>query len=117
MKNDDLMDRGRRLREERKRLGIDNQEHLAEILGVRKNSVSRFEKHNAPLGTDLLDILKEHGFDVDYILWGRVASDPIDADLTEDEQQLLSIFRKTKADMRIGLLSMAKAYADQFPAE
>ena len=118
MKNDDFHDRGRRLREERKRLGMDSQDDLAEILGVKKNSIVRYEKHNAPMDTNQLDILKDHGFDVDYILWGRVASDPIDdADLTEDEQQLLSLFRKTKADMRIGLLSMAKAYAEQFPEE
>lgn len=37
MKNDDLNTRGTRLRDERKRLGIQTQEELAEILGVKKN--------------------------------------------------------------------------------
>ncbi len=46
MKNDDLNTRGTRLRDERKRLGIQTQEELAEILGVKKNSIGRFEKHN-----------------------------------------------------------------------
>jgi DNA-binding XRE family transcriptional regulator len=36
MKNDDLNTRGTRLRDERKRLGIQTQEELAEILGVKR---------------------------------------------------------------------------------
>ncbi|MDR8085519.1 XRE family transcriptional regulator, partial [Acinetobacter baumannii] len=47
MKNDDLSTRGSRLRDERKRLGFNNQEDLADILNVKKNSVVRYEKHNA----------------------------------------------------------------------
>jgi len=115
MKNDDIFDRGRRLREERKRLGMDSQDSLAEILGVKKNSIVRYEKHNAPLDTDQLDILKAHGFNIDYVLWGITTKNSVSADLSEDEQQLLSVYRNTKKDMRVGLLSMAKAYAEQFP--
>jgi DNA-binding XRE family transcriptional regulator len=61
MKNDDLNTRGTRLRDERKRLGIQTQEELAEILGVKKNSIGRFEKHNEPLNTDYLDKLEAEG--------------------------------------------------------
>lgn len=49
MKNDDFLNRGERLKEERKRLDIKTQDELAEILGVKKNSVVRYEKHNDPL--------------------------------------------------------------------
>lgn len=114
MKNDDFLDRGRRLREERKRLGMDSQDSLAEILGVKKNSIVRYEKHNAPLDTNQLDILKDHGFDVDFILWGTSHKYPVSTDLTDEESQFLTLYRKTKPEMRIGLVTMAKAYAEQF---
>lgn len=39
MKNDDLLNRGERLKEERRRLGINTQDELAEIMNVKKNSV------------------------------------------------------------------------------
>ena len=70
MKNDDLSDRGERLKEERRRLGMNTQDELAEILNVKKNSVVRYEKHNAALDTDQLDLLEDHGFNIAYILWG-----------------------------------------------
>lgn len=67
MKNDDFETRGTRLRDERKRLGIQTQEELAEILGVKKNSIGRFEKHNEPLNTDYLDKLETHGFNIHFM--------------------------------------------------
>lgn len=36
MKNDDFLNRGERLKEERKRLDIKTQDELAEILGVKR---------------------------------------------------------------------------------
>ncbi|KXO86192.1 alpha/beta hydrolase [Acinetobacter venetianus] len=112
MKNDDLSTRGSRLREERKRLGLNNQEDLAEILAVKKNSVVRYEKHNAPLDTDQLDLLEDHGFNIPYILWGHVEIQS--SDLTEDEEKLIQLYRQTKEDMRPGLISLIETYANQF---
>lgn len=40
MKNDDLSTRGSRLRDERKRLGFNNQEDLADILNVKRTQLS-----------------------------------------------------------------------------
>ncbi|MDR6540140.1 plasmid maintenance system antidote protein VapI [Acinetobacter bereziniae] len=52
-------------------MGIVTQDELAEIIGVAKNSIGRFEKHNESLNTDYLDCLQERGFDIQYILWGN----------------------------------------------
>ncbi|MBP8005477.1 MAG: XRE family transcriptional regulator [Acinetobacter sp.] len=112
MKNDDLSTRGSRLRDERKRLGFNTQEELAEILLVKKNSVVRFEKHNAPLDTDQLDLLEDHGFDISYILWGTM--DIQSSEFTEDETRLIQLFRQTREEMRPGLLSLIETYANQF---
>lgn len=112
MKNDDFSTRGSRLKEERKRLGIVTQDELAEIIGVAKNSIGRFEKHNEPLNTDYLDRLQERGFDIQYILWGT--KDIKINDLSNEELKLLSLYRQTREEMREGLVSIVETYANQF---
>lgn len=112
MKNDDLNTRGNRLRDERKRLGIETQDELAEILGVKKNSIVRYEKHNAALDMDQLDLLEDHGFNVAYILWGR--TEIVDSNLSEEETKLLGFYRQTREEMRGGLVAIAETYANQF---
>lgn len=110
--NDDLNTRGTRLRDERKRLGIQTQEELAEILGVKKNSIGRFEKHNEPLNTDYLDKLEAHGFNIHFILWGE---QPVKSgELSEAEVKLIELYRQTREEMRGGLVSLIETYANQF---
>lgn len=112
MKNDDLNTRGTRLRDERKRLGIQTQEELAEILGVKKNSIGRFEKHNEPLNTDYLDKLEAHGFNIHFILWGEK---PVKSgELSDTEVKLIELYRQTREEMRGGLVSLIETYANQF---
>ena len=112
MKNDDFSSRGSRLRDERKRLWILTQDELAEILNVKKNSIVRYEKHNAPLDTDQLDLLEDHGFNIPFILWGR--GEIQSSDLTDDESKLVQLYRQTKEDMRPGLMSLVDTYANNF---
>jgi transcriptional regulator with XRE-family HTH domain len=114
MKNDDLNTRGNRLRDERKRLGILTQDELAEILGVKKNSVVRYEKHNAALDMDQLDLLEDHGFNVPFILWGK--TEVTEDSLSEDETKLLDCYRQTREDMRSGLVALAETFSNQFKA-
>ncbi|EXG33061.1 transcriptional regulator [Acinetobacter pittii] len=112
MKNSDFSNRGERLKEERKRLGIGTQDELAEILNVKKNSVVRYEKHNAALDTDQLDLLEDHGFNIPYILWGTI--DVNTSDLEENESKLIQLYRQTREEMRPGLVSIVETYANQF---
>ncbi|WP_032881571.1 helix-turn-helix transcriptional regulator [Acinetobacter sp. WC-323] len=112
MKNDDLSSRGSRLRDERRRLGFNNQEDLADILKVKKNSIVRYEKHNAALDTDQLDLLEDHGFNIPYILWGM--NELENSEFTEDETKLIQLYRQTKEDMRPGLISLIETYATNF---
>ncbi|MHA3078855.1 helix-turn-helix domain-containing protein [Acinetobacter sp. ANC 5502] len=112
MKNDDLNTRGNRLRDERKRLGIETQDELAEILGVKKNSIVRYEKHNAALDMDQLDLLEDHGFNVAYILWGR--TETVNSNLSEEETKLLDFYRQTREEMRGGLVAIVETYAKHF---
>lgn len=111
MKNDDLSGRGSRLREERKRLGINTQDELAEMIGVKKNTIVRFERHNDAMNTDQLDKLEDCGFDIGYILWGKRSN--LDVTMTHDEEKLLSIFRELDDAAKAGLLVIAETYAQQ----
>ncbi|RFF22773.1 helix-turn-helix domain-containing protein [Acinetobacter sp. JW] len=113
MKNDDFFNRGERLKEERKRLDIKTQDELAEIIGVAKNSISRYEKHNAPLSTDQLDKLEDHGFDISFILWGRRKEQLNVDDLPEDEAKLLNLYRSLGYEAKKGLLLIAETYVQQ----
>ena len=113
MENDDFFNRGERLKEERKRLGIKTQDELAEILGVRKNSVVRYEKHNDPLTTDQLDKLEDHGFNIAYILWGTMEFKH--SELDEVEAQIIQLYRQTQEEMRPALMALIETYTKQFP--
>ena len=112
MKNDDLSDRGERLKEERRRLGMNTQDELAEILNVKKNSVVRYEKHNAALVTDQLDLLEDHGFSIAYILWGT--TEVKNSELSDDEVKLIQLYCQTREEMRQGLVSLVETYSNQF---
>ena len=112
MKNDDFSNRGERLKEERRRLGMNTQDELAEILNVKKNSVVRYEKHNAALDTDQLDLLEDHGFNIAYILWGT--TEVKNTELSEQEVKLVELYRQTREEMRHGLVSLVETYANQF---
>ena len=113
MKNDDLNNRGTRLRDERKRLGINTQDELAEILKVKKNSIVRYEKHNAPLDMDQLDLLEDHGFNIPFILWGTLELKK--SELDDNENKLIQLYRDTRPEMRAGLMSLVETFHTQFP--
>lgn len=113
MENCDLLSRGERLKEERKRLGIKTQDELAELLGLTKNSIGRFEKHNDPMTTDHLDTLEDHGFDISYVLWGQRKDELKTVDLPEDEKRLLNLYRSIGNDAKKGLLLIAETYVQQ----
>lgn len=116
MKNDDFFNRGERLKEERKRLGIKTQDELAEKLGVGKNTVWRYEKHNDPMTTDHLDKLEDYGFDIVYLLWGKRWSEKNDDvfGLSEEEQRIITAYRNTRNEMQAGLVAIVESFAGQY---
>lgn len=111
MINGDLT-RGERLKFERERLKIGTQEDLAKLLGKSKNSVIRYEKHNDALNADDFLCLHQHGFDVQYLIFGTRAD--MAAGLTDDEAVFVSVLRQVAADKRAALLDLVKTYAKHF---
>ena len=61
---------GKRLREERKRLGL-TQTELAEAGGIRRVTVYLYEKGDRTPTVEFLDRLRSHGVSFEYVLWGE----------------------------------------------
>lgn len=64
------MDFGKRLREERARLGL-SQQAFAELGGVKRVSQLLYEQGDRVPDVLYLDNLKKHGVDVPYLLFGQ----------------------------------------------
>jgi len=75
---------GKRLADERKRLGL-SQQSVADSLGISRSSVAMIETDRAPLEANRLVLLSEFGFDYVYLLTGQparlVAGDMLDWEL------------------------------------
>lgn len=61
---------GKRLAEERKRLGL-SQSAFADLIGVSFSSQRRYEDGRSSPDTLYLDSLRKHGVDVEYVISGR----------------------------------------------
>ena len=105
--NDKFLERGARLKAERKRLKL-TQPSVAELLDVAVGSVVRYEKQGDPLNQNQLLSLDEAGFDTFYITYGKRA-----VSLSDEEFEIINAYRSLKDEARLGLVGMAKAYATQ----
>jgi transcriptional regulator with XRE-family HTH domain len=75
MKVNDMSEMGSRLREERKRLGM-NQTDFAKAIGVHLNTQSRYEKGDRDPDTAYLSAIAKAGVNVAYVLTGEKGEDP-----------------------------------------
>ena len=64
--NDKFLERGNRLKAERKRLKL-TQPAMGELLGVAVGSIVRYEKQGDPLNQNQLMALQDVGFDTFYL--------------------------------------------------
>lgn len=85
------MTTGKRLKEERERLGF-NQTDFAAIGGVGRKSQFNYEDDERKADTSYLAAIAEVGADVRYIVTGK-REGPAPEALSPDERELLSLFR------------------------
>jgi len=97
---------GERLREERERIDL-NQEQLGAIGGVKKLAQFNYENNKRAPDTDYLVQIAKIGIDVNYVLFGTRANNA----LTDEEQQLLAAFRAAPPAMRQFMLQGANVTA------
>ena len=104
--NDKFLERGARLKSERKRLKL-TQPAMGELLDVAVGSIVRYEKQGDPLNQNQLTVLQDAGFDTFFVTFGVRFTE-----LSEDEHQIISAYRCLKDDStKLGFVGMAKAYA------
>ncbi|QBC43586.1 helix-turn-helix domain-containing protein [Iodobacter fluviatilis] len=104
----DMISVSRRLKEERKRLGL-SREIAAKALGVSVTSLYTYEGNRVTPPVSVLIPLAKLGADVQYIVTGERAT----ALLSPEEQQMISALRAATPSVRTALLSMAHAGVDK----
>lgn len=92
---------GRRLKEERKRLGF-NQTDFASQGGVQKNAQSNYESDVRQPDANYLAAIAAIGVDVAYVLTGM----PSGTGLSAEERSLLNGYRGLDVRGRAGLLAL-----------
>tara|TARA_Y100000814_G_scaffold265831_1_gene219368 strand:+ start:284 stop:616 length:333 start_codon:yes stop_codon:yes gene_type:complete len=97
------------LREERKALGLDQQQ-IADALDVSLKTVGRWEK-NIAIPSDKLAGLATQGFDVVYVLTGQRMPRPVEG-LSERESAVLDNFRSLPEEDRASVQRLTNALAE-----
>lgn len=97
-----------RLKEERKRLGM-NQTQFAELAGTTKNSQLNYEKGNVCPSATYLAAIAAAGVDVQYVLTGQRSAEPV---LTPEEKAVLAAWRRAASAVRAAALAALQAGAD-----
>lgn len=101
---------GERLREERTRLGL-KQEDLAVSGGVNRNTQGSYERGARNPDTAYLAAVAALGIDVLYVILGIRSPEPL-ADLSAEDEQLLRRYRSIPADDQKAVRRFVKAMAD-----
>jgi len=99
---------GKRLQEERKRLGLTQQE-IADKAGVRREMWSRYERGAAAPGAAVFRVLAELGMDQLYILTGTTVPPASQPRLSEDEMELIRLFRAAPLQVKAAVLGALTA--------
>lgn len=102
---------GDRLKEERERQGL-NQEEFGLIGGVKRNAQANYEKGDRSPDADYLSAISEGGADVLYIITGFRKSIQLNA-LGDDEQEMLAHFRHLSERKKSAFISFVKALLEE----
>lgn len=95
---------GLRLKEERERLGL-SQVAFGDIGGVKKLAQLNYEKGERQPDASYLNAVSKFGVDILYVVTGVRSS----ADLSDDEQELLQLYKKAPAALKAAALAALNA--------
>lgn len=106
-----FLDLGRRLAEERKRLGLTPDE-VAELGGIGRASHYRYESGAKAPPTEYLLALAGHGLDVVYVLTGQRGVDTVGL-LSAEEAALVDNYRAASPEHQASLRAVGDSFAQQ----
>ena len=95
---------GKRLAEERKRLGF-NQEVMAAHGGVKKQAQSLYESGKRKPDSEYLTLVAEAGVDVSYVITGVASQPEPSLSLSPDQQMLLDAYNELPVNQQKALLA------------
>lgn len=98
-----------RLRSERERLGF-TQNDVSDICGISREMWGKYERGLAIPGGEVLASFAKAGANIQYILTGLETSG---IDITDDEQELLSLFRSAPLAVKTTVLGGLIAGTEQ----
>lgn len=97
-----ILNFSQRLVEERKRLKL-LQKKFSELAGVHKKSQVDYEKDRFPAFVAYLERIAEMGVDVQYVLTGRRAADPV---LTPQQKALIDLYEAAPPSIQAAALAV-----------
>ncbi|WP_219136391.1 helix-turn-helix domain-containing protein [Janthinobacterium sp. UMAB-60] len=101
-----------RLKEERKRLGL-NQDEFAALGGVKKGAQFNYENGSRSPDADYLAAVAAAGVDVLYLLTGQVSA----TGLPDDESELLIGYRKLDLRGKARVLGVVEGVTESLPSK
>ena len=97
----ELIRLGKRLQEERKRIGLTQQE-IADMAGVRREMWSRYENGSVSPGARVFKAISELGMDQLYILTGTRIN-PVAERYTDDEKEIITLYRDAPSPVKTAI--------------
>ena len=103
-----------RLREERERLGL-SQDEFAELGGVQRRSQGNYERGDRVPDAVYLAAIAAKGVDVLYVVTGLRTPSAAPQALDEDTQAMVDIYRRLPVDDRAAVRRIANSAAKPSP--
>ncbi len=94
------IERGNRLRTERKKFSGLTQKDAAEIAGIKEQSWVRFEKRGQPFDLKFVQRLENYGFDMMYVIFG------IPKEIQPDQIELIGLYNSADQIQKEKIIQM-----------
>ncbi len=105
-----MKDLGSRLKEERKRLGLSQQE-FGSIGGVEANAQGKYESGERIPRSDYLAAIGKKGVDVLYVLFGKHTPLAVDS-LNDEERTIINHYRALSEEDRDAISQLATSLSE-----
>ena len=94
------LERGNRLKTERKKFSGLTQKGAAEIAGIKEQSWVRFEKRGEPFDLKFVQMLEEYGFDMMYVIFG------VPKIMKPDQTELIGLYNSADDVQKAKIIQM-----------
>ena len=105
------LDRGNRLKSERKRNGL-TQKAAAEVVDMIEQSWVRFEKRGEPFDLRVLEALEGIGFDMMYVVFGIKKSDALNG-VQPEHVELLKLLNQVDENKQAKIIQMIRLMVEE----